>query len=219
MTLIIIPARGGSKGIPRKNLQKVGGRSLVERAITTAMEADVGGVIVSSDDQEILQCARDCGAIVHTRVGDLASDEASSEDVVSAVLEASAQSEHAILMQCTTPFTRAFDVCNVSRALENGCDSIISVTPFDGFLWSLDAQPIGHDIVRQRVRRQDRMPIYVENGALYGFRVALFHGNRFCGEPNLYVMPKWRSAEVDDLHDLQICQAMAAKVDGREVGL
>jgi N-acylneuraminate cytidylyltransferase len=220
MTLaVIIPARGGSQGIPRKNLQRCGWTSLVERALVTAREADAGNVWVTTDDDEI---ATTCGAYEHVsirkRPAELATNEASTESALIDCLRAMPElPTHTILMQCTSPFTNAADVRRVAQALEAGAECVVTLTPFYGLLWNVadngvDAEPLpGIDGHSPRKRRQDRHPPWLETGALYGMRTDLLlaTGSRFCGKVSAVMVPKYRTPEIDDAWDLAMCSRMA----------
>lgn len=221
--VIVIPARGGSVGIPRKNLHTVGGVALVTRAVATAVAANGTDIIVSTDDDEIATAARSVPCPpdrlrIRYRPVNLATDEASSEDAVIDALQHAARSyEFVIMMQATSPFTHPSDVKHVAEQLRKGAaDSVVSVADFHGFLWGCEdpslwiGAPIAHDVKQPRVRRQDFDGRYIENGALYGTRVADLRRtrNRFGDRVELYVMPKWRSLEIDDLWDLDVAQRM-----------
>lgn len=221
--VVIIPARGGSKGIPRKNLQRVGDRTLITRAVSTAIEADVGPVWVSTDSGEILaELVTEPKAqtvVARLRPPEFATDEASTESVLIDCLRAMPElPTHTILMQCTSPFTGVLEVQRVADMLRLGAECVITVTPFYGLLWNLDRNGVdctpvpGIDGCAPRERRQDRDPPWLETGALYGCRTDLLleTGSRFCGKVKAIVMPKHRSPEIDDYWDLEMCRRMAS---------
>jgi CMP-N-acetylneuraminic acid synthetase len=222
-TAVIIPARGGSKGIMRKNLHPVGGVPLVERAIKTACAANPYvkhapfKVCVSSDDDEILELAKKHDAYPFPRAADLCGDDVSTEAVLLDVLKCFSDCTHVILMQCTSPFTQPADIRHVHERLQRGAECVVTVTPWYGIPWTLAddgvaLQPVlGIDGVNPRKRRQDRQALYLETGALYGMRVDLLRatGSRFCGKPEAVMMPKYRSPEIDDGWDLDMADRMA----------
>jgi len=217
----IIPARGGSKGILRKNLQKVGGLPLVARSVVAARRArTVERVFVSTDDAEIALVAREAGAEVILRPVALASDTASSEDALLHALDSRESAgeelpEILAFIQCTSPFVRGEDIDGAVRALmEAKADCAITLSAFHGFLWrkAKDGflQGVNHDgAVRQR--RQDREPEFLENGAVYALRVPAFRRakQRFCGPVAFYEMPTERSMEIDDHHELEVARRLA----------
>ncbi|MER6471333.1 N-acylneuraminate cytidylyltransferase [Streptomyces collinus] len=140
--LAVIPARGGSKGVPAKNLAPVGGVPLVARAVRECRAARlVTDVVVSTDDPAIAAAARQAGAEVVLRPAAIAGDTATSE---AAVLHAMDVHEalhgtavHAVLLvQCTSPFLLREDIDGVASAvIEHGADTALTVAPFHGFVW------------------------------------------------------------------------------------
>ncbi|WKX70813.1 acylneuraminate cytidylyltransferase [Streptomyces sp. XD-27] len=138
----VIPARGGSKGVPAKNLASVGGVPLVARAVRECRASRlVTDVIVSTDDAGIAAAARGAGAEVIQRPTDIAGDTATSEAAVLHALDAfesrhRTTAEVVLLVQCTSPFIVREDVDGVAAAvLEDGADSALTVAPFHGFVW------------------------------------------------------------------------------------
>ena len=176
-TLAIIPARGGSKSIPRKNVLPICGRSLLGWTIAAARGAkSVTRVVVSTDDAEIAETAKQEGAEVVWRPIEISGDTASSESALLQVLEALREKEGynpelVVFLQCTSPLTIAEDIDRtVKSLLVDKADSAFTGTDFHYFLWKIslegEADGINHD-KRFRPRRQDREPQYIENGAVY----------------------------------------------------
>ncbi|MDT0466774.1 N-acylneuraminate cytidylyltransferase [Streptomyces gibsoniae] len=140
--LAVIPARGGSKGVPAKNLAPVGGIPLVARAVRECLAARlVTDVVVSTDDQAIAAAAREAGAEVVLRPAAIAGDTATSEDAVLHAMDAhetlhGSPVDVVLLVQCTSPFLVREDVDGVAAAVvENGADTALTVAPFHGFVW------------------------------------------------------------------------------------
>ncbi|MFC9890668.1 cytidylyltransferase domain-containing protein [Streptomyces pilosus] len=140
--LAVIPARGGSKGVPAKNLAPVGGVPLVARAVRECRAArHVTDVVVSTDDPAIAAAARQAGAEVVLRPAALAGDTATSEAAVLHALDAhealhGAPVDVVLLVQCTSPFLLREDVDGVAAAVAGrGADTAVTVAPFHGFLW------------------------------------------------------------------------------------
>ncbi|MGW8794691.1 cytidylyltransferase domain-containing protein [Streptomyces althioticus] len=140
--LAVIPARGGSKGVPAKNLAPVGGVPLVARAVRECRAArHVTDVVVSTDDAAIAETARQAGAEVVLRPADLAGDTATSEAAVLHALDAhealhGARVDVVLLVQCTSPFLTREDVDGVAAAVADGdADTAVTVAPFHGFVW------------------------------------------------------------------------------------
>jgi YrbI family 3-deoxy-D-manno-octulosonate 8-phosphate phosphatase len=219
----VIPARGGSRGIPRKNLEKVGGLSLLHRTIAAAQSTRaVERVIVSTDDAEIAAHARRAGADVVMRPAELANDTASSESALLHVLDSeearSGKTPNILLfLQCTSPFIRSEDIAGLLERLDSQrADSALLVCPSHGFLWKSpdDATGVNHDKA-VRLRRQDLAPEYLETGAGYAMRTEGFRAtqHRFFGKTVLHEMPSARALEIDTPDDLARARAMAPRLE------
>ncbi|WP_405868713.1 N-acylneuraminate cytidylyltransferase [Streptomyces sp. NBC_01515] len=140
--LAVIPARGGSKGVPAKNLAPVGGVPLVARAVRECRASRlVTDVVVSTDDQAIAAAARQAGAEVVLRPAAIAGDTATSEAAVLHAMDAhealhGAAVDVVLLVQCTSPFIVREDVDGIVNAIVvNGADTAHTVAPFHGFVW------------------------------------------------------------------------------------
>ncbi|MEU3789581.1 N-acylneuraminate cytidylyltransferase [Streptomyces fructofermentans] len=200
--LAVIPARGGSKGVPAKNLLPVGGVPLVARAVRECRAARlVTDVVVSTDDRAIAAAAREAGAEVVLRPAAIAGDTATSEAAVLHALDAhealhGVPVDAVLLVQCTSPFLVREDIDGVAGAVvENGADTALTVAPFHGFVWrdaedgpaagegpradavgaaGADATG-GHGVNHDksfRPRRQDRPQDLLETGAAYAMDAA-----------------------------------------------
>ncbi|GAA4072422.1 N-acylneuraminate cytidylyltransferase [Streptomyces hundungensis] len=218
--LAVIPARGGSKGVPGKNLASVAGVPLVVRAVLACRAARlVTDVVVSTDDPAIAAAARSAGADVVVRPAGISGDTASSEAAVLHALDAHPDARVVLLVQCTSPFLTREDVEGVAAAvLEDGAETAVTVAPFHGFLWREDelggGQGMGHD-KSFRPRRQDRPQDFLETGAAYamdaeGFRT---HQHRFFGRTALVRTDPARVLEIDEPHDLDRARALAPVLD------
>jgi CMP-N-acetylneuraminic acid synthetase len=217
--LAIIPARGGSKGLPRKNVLPLAGKPLVAWSIEAARAArEVHRVVVSTDDDEIASVSERFGAEVVRRPAELSGDEATSESAllhVLAHLQATEayRPELTVFLQCTSPLTAAVDIDGTVHALrEHGADTALAVVDFHYFLWrrsGADAVGINHD-KRVRQRRQDREPQFLETGAIYVMRTEGFLAakHRFFGTTVLYSMPAERRLEIDVLVDFRVAEAL-----------
>ncbi|MEY2848516.1 MAG: hypothetical protein RI885_1181 [Actinomycetota bacterium] len=221
----IIPARGGSKGVPRKNLRDVGGVPLVVRAIGAALCTQlVDRVVVSTDDAEIERVSAAEGADVVRRPAELSGDNATSE---SALLHALDQIEGRVdvlvFLQATSPFVRPADLDAAIETVRAGRhDTVFSAVPSHGFLWRRGdvagdgARAVNHDAtVRQR--RQDREPEFLETGAFYvmdaaGFRRSRF---RFFGSIGIAEVHESTALEIDTEADLDLARAIAPGFDRR----
>ena len=214
--LALIPARGGSKGIPGKNLQEVEGISLVGRSVQAALASTrVSRVVVSTDDDAIAAAARSHGAEVVRRPEHLAGDTASSESALLHALEQLAMDgplpPQLVFLQCTSPFTSGEQIDQVLAALDApAVNSSFAVAAWHGFLWRGDGRGINHDPLLPRQRRQDLEPAYLETGAIYAMDMAAFRdsGSRFC-PPWQPVVLEHPGPEIDTPSDLALCRALA----------
>ncbi|WP_406137055.1 cytidylyltransferase domain-containing protein [Streptomyces sp. NBC_01089] len=240
--LAVIPARGGSKGVPAKNLEAVGGVPLVARAVRACLGARrVTDIAVSTDDERIATAAREAGADVVLRPAEIAGDTATSEAAVLHALDAYQGTDVVLLVQCTSPFLTSEEIDGVTAAVtDGGADTALTVAPTHGFVWREEhrtdgigtdksgTDKAGSDKVRTetvgvnhdkafRPRRQDRPQDYLETGAAYamdaaGFRTAR---HRFFGETALVRTDPARALEIDDPHDLARARALAPLLDVR----
>ena len=216
----IIPARGGSKGIPRKNVRPLAGKPLVAWTIEAAQNAAlIDRVIVSTDDEEIAQVAHRFGAGVVERPPELAGDLAASEAALLHALETLRRDEGyrpetLAFLQCTSPLTTPADIAGtVALVAEEGYDSAVTVTPFRHFIWREDERGnmvgVNHD-GSQRLMRQQRPAEYLEVGAVYAMDVAGFERERFrfFGRIGRYELPKSRALEIDDMEDWALAETL-----------
>lgn len=204
----IIPARGGSKGIKDKNLQHVGGVSLVGRAIRTAqMSTKIQEIYVSTDSQEIAEEARRWGAKPIIRPSDIARDESSSESALEHALAQIGEVSVVVFIQCTSPFIVSTDLDTAVALVESRkCDSVFSAVEDHGFRWQKEGnslEPVGHTIMK-RPRRQDLPERYLETGAFYVFRAEPFleARSRFHGRVGHVLVDKIFQLDIDDAEDL-----------------
>ena len=218
--LAIIPARGGSKGIRRKNVRLLAGKPLIAHTIEHARQASsISRVVVSTDDSEIAAVSEQYGAQVVWRPAEISGDTASSESALLHALEYLQEAEGyepdiVVFLQCTSPLTLPEDIDGtVQVLLDAGADSALAVTPFHYFLWRRDehgdAVGINHD-KRVRPLRQQREPQFLETGAVYVMRTEGFRKakHRFFGKTAMYVMPPERCLEIDEPVDFIIAETL-----------
>ncbi|MFC5215273.1 cytidylyltransferase domain-containing protein [Streptomyces coerulescens] len=240
--LAVIPARGGSKGVPAKNLMPVGGVPLVARAVRECRASRlVTDVVVSTDDQGIAAAARQAGAEVVLRPAAIAGDTATSEAAVLHAMDAhetlhGAKVDVVLLVQCTSPFIIREDIDAVVKAIvANGADTSLTVAPFHGFVWrhgdddaaaaeneraaTTGGYGVNHD-KSFRPRRQDRPQDFLETGAAYAMAAGGFreHKHRFFGRTELVRTDPARVLEIDDPHDLARARALAPLFDADRPG-
>jgi len=214
--LAVIPARGGSKGVPGKNIQLVGGRPLIAWTVAAARSArTVDHLILSSDDEAIMDAARDAGCEVpFRRSADLSTDKAASIDVLVDALERTPGFDIVVLLQPTSPLRTAEDIDTALEIMERtgapGCVSVSEAKDHpwlaygrdgSGTLMNFCVPPTGASL-----RRQDLPPAYVLNGAVYAADIAWVLEHRrlmASGHTAAYVMPVERSEDIDTWEDLR----------------
>ena len=210
-TIAVIPARGGSKGIPKKNIQEVSGHPLIHYSIKAALESNIDEVWVSTDCDEIAAVSEESGAKVLKRPSELAEDDTTTDQVLSHFCLCVKNFDALVTIQCTSPLTRS---CDLDKGLDiywkSDCDSVISVCPDSGgwlcggYSWRDSSEGMLRAIHADRLLRQDMEPTYRENGAFYitGRKRLLRTKLRISGKILPCVMPRQRSFEVDEPEDL-----------------
>jgi CMP-N-acetylneuraminic acid synthetase len=221
----IIPARGGSKGLPRKNLIPVAGKPLLAYTIAAAHGSRrLTRTILSSEDPEIRAVGRDLGVEVpFVRPAALATDEASSVSVVTHALQWIEEDERTTydlvcLLQPTTPLRTSLDIDTAIDLLERSdADAIVSLTqveePHPVKMMVIDAdhviRPLFPDRWRETVRRQELPPTYYLNGAVYCARRDVVLQQSLWGNKTLaYVMPAERSVNIDSSLDVRLAECL-----------
>jgi len=207
----IIPARGGSKGVPDKNIKPLAGIPLIAHTINASKQSQyIQRTIVSTDSEKIANIARYYGSEIIMRPDNLALDETPTEPVIGHVLDVLSKKEnyypeHIILLQPTSPLRTTEDIDNAIKKYNSDfCDSLLSVCSSHAFIWKNEdgfGAPINYDF-RKRPRSQE-MHQYRENGAIYIFKRDLFlaKSNRLGGKISLYEMEEGRSVEIDTAFD------------------
>ena len=219
----IIPARGGSKGVPRKNLAEVGGRTLLQRSILTCRSSElIDRVFVSTDDDEIAEHAHSCGAEIVLRPMELSGDHASSESAMLHVLHTLEARDIplpdlTLMVQCTSPFTERKHLEDLIQLLEY-FDCAFTSTPDHSFLWSIaadgTAQPINHEW-QTRPRRQAMQSQVLETGNAYAMRTNGFLAaqHRFFGTIGTVAIEPAAVLEIDAPEDLDRANLLSASQD------
>lgn len=219
--LTIIPARGGSKGIPCKNILPIAGKPLISYSIEQSVQSSrVDRTIVSTDDQEIATVAQNYGAEVIMRPSEISGDTASSESALIHALDYLKQTEDyepdlVVFLQCTSPLRKDDDIEKaIIQFQKERADSLLSVSPGHSFLWEqIDgvAQSINYDY-RNRPRRQDMNPQFRENGSIYIFKpwVLREYNNRLGGKISLYVMDE-PCIDIDSMLDFETAEFLLTK--------
>ena len=174
--LAIIPARGGSKGIPDKNIMPLGNQPLICWTIYSALNSElITRVVVSTDDDVIAEISKNAGAEVVRRPDELSGDEANSESALLYTLgfldANSYKPDLIVFLQCTSPFRQNGVLDEAIQTLyDYEADSLVSLSPYTARTFLLDkdktAIPTNHHI-KVRPRRQDQKIQYRENGSFY----------------------------------------------------
>jgi CMP-N,N'-diacetyllegionaminic acid synthase len=217
--LAVIPARGGSKGVPGKNLALVGGEELVARAVRIARAAaTIDRVVVSTDSPEIAKVAAAAGAEVVARPSDLADDAAPTEAALLHALDTlgGPDPEYVVTLEPTTPLRTSdtIDAC-VRRAREIGADALITVAETRDVLGRLEAGVFEPLEPGQPRRRQLRAPLYREAGTVYLTRTAHLRATGSVLADTIYavVVPEKQALDVNGPIDLVVARALAGDAE------
>jgi len=217
--LTVIPARGGSKGIIRKNLQMVNGKTLVERSVIAALKIPNNRVVVSTDDNEITEHLTKYKIELFKRSQENASDTSSSESVVLEVLNSLKYSSGLVtLLQATSPFIDVEAWEKSLRYLTSNTEvhSMFSATNKNNFSWRFNEfwNPINHD-KNKRTIRQNKPAEATETGSFYIFRAEKFleDKTRFCGVTVPAFTKIWANFDIDDIEDLDFCRDLSKILD------
>ena len=223
--LFVIAARGGSKGVPRKNIRKIGGLPLVAYKIIAAEKCRYEHrTIVSTDDSEIAEIAQKYDAEVpFVRPAELASDTASSIDVVLHAIEwvektdSNTVYDTVCLLEPSSPFATYEDLNGALSTMDKtGADTVLGMKEVEvsrDFIFGLDDNgglSLFWESVKKMsgVRRQDQKPQYTLNGCMYIAKMNYFKKNRLFHSYNSrpYIMPWERSVEIDTEQDLKYAE-------------
>ena len=221
--LAVIPARGGSKGLPRKNLLTLGRLSLIGHALASAREAKrLSRIIVSTDDAEIAEEARRCGGEVpFLRPAALASDEAGMIPVLQHAVRWAEQigerPDLIVLLQPTSPFRTGPDIdATIDKVRQSGADSaqtLVDASYHPFFMMTMDGDrtvPLFADALKQYVRRQDPPRAYQPSGSVYVTRHAvLMDQGRIIGQDNRGLLMGWEaSVKIDTEWEFRLAEVV-----------
>ena len=209
----IIPARGGSKGIFKKNIIDFSEAPLLSWTIRQTQHSKyVDSVYVSSDDDEILNISESYGALTIRRPENISGDFASSESCLHHFLQQVDNVDVVLFLQPTSPLRETKDIDEaIEKFIEGNYDSMFSATELkDFFIWTIKKDQLksyNYDY-RNRKRRQDISDQVVENGSFYLFKpeVLYEHSNRLGGNIGFYLMEDWKIHEIDNEEDLMLCE-------------
>ena len=224
--LALITARGGSKGVPRKNVAPLCGQPLIAWTVQAALgSAHVDRVVLSSDDEEIIATAREWGCDVpFVRPAPLAADDTPGiAPVLHALDEVGEGFDWVVLLQPTSPLRAAADVdACIEAAASAGAPACVSVTLVpESPWWMFTLGDDGRmtpllDGDAEVTRRQDSPPVYALNGAVYAARIGWLreHERFVTAETVAYVMPPERSVDIDTSADLAFARVLAGDEEG-----
>lgn len=223
VTVSVIPARGGSKGIERKNIVPFLGAPLLTHTVDQALASErVDRTYVSTDDDEIATVARDAGADVIDRPAEIAGDRSPTEEALkhalSVVRADGVDPTVVVLLQCTSPLRRREDIDEaVALVTNDGYDSALSCCEDHSFYWREEddtAVPVNYD-PRNRPMRQELTSRYRENGSIYVTRADILEAEdcRLGGDIGIHEMPGTLSVEIDTPADLRLAEAVGHEVE------
>lgn len=214
----IIPARGGSKGIPHKNIIDFAGRPLVYWSIKAAIKSKyINAVYVSTDDDKIAKVSAKSGAKVIKRPSRLAQDTSTSEvalkHAIREIRKDVKKIDYVVFLQATSPLRETKDIdMAIEQIIREKADSSLSVARLDAyFLWKMNGKKpvsINYNYKKRKRRQNYKGVLFNENGSIYVFKpdILMKHNNRFGGRMILFEMDLWKSFQIDSLEELKLCQ-------------
>lgn len=217
--LAIIPARGGSKGLPGKNIRLLNGKPLIAYTVEAALKAKhIDRVIISTDDEEIASIAVKYGAeLPFMRPAELASDTAMAIDNYIYTIgrlekESGTPIDAFVVLQPTSPLRTAEDIDGAIELFDQkGADSVISYCQeAHPVIWHkyLDAEGRFVDIFESNIKnRQDNRVSYYPNGAVYVFKSSVIRERKYYTNKSFaYIMPRTRSVDIDFIEDFEYAE-------------
>ena len=217
----IIPARGGSKGIPGKNIKNFEGKPLIIHSIEYAKKSNlINDIYVSTDDEQIAHISKTAGAKIIKRPPELATDTASTESAIDHSLK---NIDHLpdiiILLQPTSPLRpeNSLDLA-INKFINGKYDSLLSLSPSNNFFWKINSENISaeYDFMNRKRRQdiEDSEKKYFENGSVYIFSREHFEltNNRLGGKIGYVVFSEEYSSEIDVPKDLIILEHLSREI-------
>tara|TARA_B100000809_G_scaffold105703_1_gene104247 strand:+ start:46044 stop:46736 length:693 start_codon:yes stop_codon:yes gene_type:complete len=216
----LIPARGGSKGVPKKNIRLVDGQTLISYSIEIAQKSKlITDVLVSTDSDEIIDIVKSYNCDFLKRNLENAQDNSVIEDVIYEVLkELKTEYDLIVLLQPTSPIREVEDIDNVIRLFfeDKDLETVVSLVELEDIhparMYEINENkemfPLNRKL--ERKRRQELQPVYLRNGSIYATRVSAFleHGKFICDRKKGYVMPESKWANVDTERDLLLTECL-----------
>jgi CMP-N,N'-diacetyllegionaminic acid synthase len=218
----LVPARGGSSRVPGKNLSRLGGETLVRRALETALEAGCFDVVaLSSDDVEILAEADGLDVVALRRPAELVTDTALARDVALHALREldvlHGPFDAVAIVQCTSPFTAPEDIAGAVALLEKtGAESVVTVARVEAAHHPLKLKRLEGDrllpfLEDDRLTPSHELPaLWARNGSVYAFRRDVVERGLEADDVRGYEMPPERSFDIDTAQDLAFAEFLVA---------
>ena len=218
----IIPARGGSKGIPEKNIINIAGKPLIAWTIEQSIKTkSIYKTYVSTNDNQIADISKQYGAEIIWRPEEICGDSATSESAILHALDylkekQELEPDYVVFLQATSPLRKKDDINNaIDTIISENSDSLLSVVNSHCFIWGMNQsglKSINYDY-KNRKRRQDFNKQYKENGSIYIFKPNILrkYNNRIGGKIAVYEMDFWQSFEIDSYDDLEFHEWMFQK--------
>ena len=213
----IVIARGGSVGIPKKNISLVNGQPLISYTIKQCFDSGIEEVYTSSDDDEILEIALSYGSKIIKRPIEISNNNSTSEQAwihaIKNIENVDEKNDWIFAPQVTSPIRHCEDIekaCYLAKS--NKYDSLLSVVEFDDFfLWEssgLTIIPLNHDFKNRKRRQEIDKKTYLENGSFYMFKpTGLFkYNNRLHGKIGYIPMHKYKMFQIDDPGDIKLVE-------------
>lgn len=222
--IAIIPARGGSKGIPKKNIIDFWGRPLLTWSIRQANQSKkIDVVYVSTDDKEIAFISEQYGAKIIWRPKEISGDQSPSEDALKHALNEISKKnpdkvDYVVFLQATSPLRETKNIDSaIDKIIFERADSLFSGSELGDFcIWKEKGNQLrsfNYDY-KNRAMKQEFGEKYgkqfVENGSIYIFKpdILFKHNNRLGGKIVIFEMDFWKSFQIDDFNDLEFCQQL-----------
>lgn len=215
----LIPLRGGSKSIPKKNIKSLGGKPMAAWVLEACANCSlIADVYVSTDSAEIADVVRSLGLGIKVveRPAEFATDEASTESVMLHFRDQVAF-DALVTVQATSPLLASEDLdAALQRFIDSELDSMVSAVRTKRFFWNDDGSPINYDPLR-RPRRQEFSGTLMENGAFYVTRREILdrHQCRLGGKIGVYEMDESTAVEIDEPEDWAHVEMLLAKRSAR----
>jgi len=215
--IAVIPARGGSRGIPRKNIKLMLGKPLIQYTIEAALGAKcIDEVYVSTEDEEIANIARSLGAKIIDRPKELAGDRVSTFDVIKHANEVLNSPEIIIVLQPTSPLRSSQEIDEAKALLTPEVETVVGVCEKHNYHWSINEDGYAQPSFKERLPRQLIRRSYFENGSIYITRTQVYLNNDYklgmgissTGKVKLFQMSEKHFIDIDSEFDWKVVKSI-----------